>query len=103
MEVKIVYRCTINNIPTHETKIQDALSKGVEILCLRTIASVIPGFKNLVSRMEKKNNLLIFSERMNEKDKAEKNALITRVDFIENTAKTFYRKESNAMLPNDSV
>ena len=39
-EVKIVYRRTINNMPAHETEIQDALSEGIEILCLRTIASV---------------------------------------------------------------
>jgi len=39
-EVKIVYRRTINNMPAHESEIQDALAEGVEILCLRTIASV---------------------------------------------------------------
>lgn len=39
-EVRIVYRRTINNMPAHETEIQDALAEGIEILCLRTIASV---------------------------------------------------------------
>ena len=39
-EVKIIYRRTINHMPAHETEIQDALAEGVEILCLRTIASV---------------------------------------------------------------
>ena len=39
-EVRIVYRRTINNMPAHETEIQDALSEGIEILCLRTIESV---------------------------------------------------------------
>lgn len=39
-EVKIVYRRTINNMPAHETEIQDALAEGIEILCLRTIESV---------------------------------------------------------------
>ncbi len=39
-DVKIVYRRTINNMPAHETEIQDALSEGVEILCLRTISAV---------------------------------------------------------------
>lgn len=39
-EVKIVYRRTINNMSAHETEIQDALSEGIEILCLRTISSI---------------------------------------------------------------
>ncbi len=38
--VKIVYRRTVNNMPAHESEIQDALSEGIELLCLRTISSV---------------------------------------------------------------
>ena len=39
--VKIAYRKTINEMPAHETEIQEALSEGVEILCLRVITSII--------------------------------------------------------------
>jgi 2-oxoacid:acceptor oxidoreductase delta subunit (pyruvate/2-ketoisovalerate family) len=49
-EVKIVYRRTINNMPAHETEIQDALSEGIEILCLRTIASASKG-KVILNKM----------------------------------------------------
>lgn len=38
--VKIVYRRTVNNMPAHESEIQDALSEGIELLCLRTISSI---------------------------------------------------------------
>lgn len=38
--VKIIYRRTVNNMPAHQTEIQDALAEGIEILCLRTISSV---------------------------------------------------------------
>ncbi|MBE6447373.1 MAG: glutamate synthase [Alphaproteobacteria bacterium] len=49
--VKIVYRRTFNKMPAHETEIQDALAEGIEVLCLRTIAS-IDGNKVIVSKME---------------------------------------------------
>lgn len=39
-DVKIVYRRTINNMPAHESEIQEALAEGIEILCLRTISSI---------------------------------------------------------------
>ncbi|MBO6056390.1 MAG: NAD(P)-binding protein [Alphaproteobacteria bacterium] len=50
-DVKIVYRRTINNMPAHETEIQDALSEGIEILCLRTISS-INGKKVILDKMD---------------------------------------------------
>jgi len=50
-DVKIVYRRTINNMPAHETEIQDALSEGIEILCLRTI-SAINGNKVILDKMD---------------------------------------------------
>ncbi len=57
--VKIIYRRTINNMPAHESEIQEALSEGVEIHCLRTISS-IKGEKILLAKMnydEETNNL----------------------------------------------
>lgn len=50
-DVKIVYRRTINNMPAHESEIQDALSEGIEILCLRTISS-INGKKVILDKMD---------------------------------------------------
>lgn len=48
--VKIIYRRTINNMPAHDTEIQDALSEGIEILCLRSIG-LIDGKKVLINKM----------------------------------------------------
>ncbi|MDR2068223.1 MAG: FAD-dependent oxidoreductase [Holosporaceae bacterium] len=41
--VKIVYRRTINNLSAHDTEIHDALSEGIEVMCLRTISAVNNG------------------------------------------------------------
>ncbi|MDR1982688.1 MAG: FAD-dependent oxidoreductase [Holosporaceae bacterium] len=38
--VKIIYRRGINNMPAHEVEIKEALTEGIEILCLRTINSI---------------------------------------------------------------
>ena len=49
--VKIIYRRTINNMPAHETEINEALAEGIEILCLRTI-SRINGNNVFVDKMD---------------------------------------------------
>lgn len=48
--VKIIYRRTINNMPAHDTEIQEALAEGIEILCLRSIG-LIDGDKVLINKM----------------------------------------------------
>jgi 2-oxoacid:acceptor oxidoreductase delta subunit (pyruvate/2-ketoisovalerate family) len=48
--VKIIYRRTINNMPAHETEINEALAEKIEILCLRTI-SAIDGNKIIIDKM----------------------------------------------------
>jgi NADPH-dependent glutamate synthase beta subunit-like oxidoreductase/Pyruvate/2-oxoacid:ferredoxin oxidoreductase delta subunit len=48
--VKIIYRRTINNMPAHKEEIHEALSEGIEILYLRSIA-MIEGNKVLLNKM----------------------------------------------------
>lgn len=60
--VKIIYRRTINSMPAHDTEIQDALTEGVEILCLRSI-SMIDNNKVFVNKMsyDEENDILTTS------------------------------------------
>ncbi len=65
--VKIVYRRTINNMSAHDTEIQDALSEGIEILCLRTI-SVVDNKSVFINKMnyDEENDILSASNETEE-------------------------------------
>ncbi|MDR2724411.1 MAG: FAD-dependent oxidoreductase [Holosporaceae bacterium] len=62
-DVKIIYRRTIRNMPSHETEINEALAEGIEILCLRTINS-IDGNKIFINKMnyDEKYDILSLSK-----------------------------------------
>ena len=59
--VKIIYRRTINNMPAHDTEIQEALAEGIEILCLRCIG-LIDGKKVLINKMHYDEECNILSD-----------------------------------------
>jgi 2-oxoacid:acceptor oxidoreductase delta subunit (pyruvate/2-ketoisovalerate family) len=61
--VKIIYRRIIDDMSAHDIEIQEALSEGIEILCLRSISMIDSG-KVLVNRMnyDGEKNIISASE-----------------------------------------